>query len=100
MKKRWTTLITAVLVILILTATTLAVHEWKKYRRLCEVIEQLDSISQERKMMLEERSKELEALLGDTIMPLLESDEAADKKIRVMLPHEPMKKSLGMPQPR
>ena len=100
MNKRRTTLFAAVSGTLILTASIFAVHYWKEYKRHCEVIELIDSISQERKQFLEERHKKLEAYLNDSILPRLEKDELPVQNGTLMYPYDPLLGTLGGPHPR
>ena len=86
MNKRRTTLFAAVSGILILTASIFAVHYWKEYKRQCEIVELIDSITQERKLFLEER--------------LMEIDSLPEQNGTLMNPNDPLLRTLGGPHPR
>lgn len=86
MNKRRTTLFGAVSGTLILTASIFAVHYWKEYKRHCEIVELIDSISQERKQFLEER--------------LMENDSLPELNGTLMNPNDPLPRLLGGPHPR
>lgn len=86
MNKRRTTLFAAVSGTLILTATFFAVHYWKEYKRHRELVELIDSISQERKQFLEERYMEIDSL--------------PEQNGTLINPNDPLPRLLGGPHPR
>lgn len=100
MKKSKSILIMSVSSILTVIAVIVLVCSWRKYRMASETLELLDKIFTEMEQYREERAKELESYLADSIMPLPEADELPDMRMRLMMSGDHLLHSMGLPQPR
>ena len=62
---------------------------WREYRLACDNLEQIERITTEIKAYQQQRAKELESFIADSVMPVPDGDELPDLSGRLRMPYVP-----------
>lgn len=89
MKKRtWVTvMVVSFSLCLVLAYYTLI--SWRVYRMACDNLEQIKRIMTEIEDYQQQRAKELESYIADSVNPVLDGDELLDLSGRLWMPYAP-----------
>ena len=63
---------------------------WREYRMACDNLEQIERITKEIKAYQQQRLKELESYMADSVMPVPDGDELPDLSGRLRMPYAPL----------
>ena len=63
---------------------------WREYRMACDNLEQIERITTEIKAYQQQRAKELESYIADSIIPVPDGDELPDLSGRPRMPYAPL----------